>query len=153
MRRADLLLEVVDAADPHLKEHRATIAGVLEELGVDEKPRLVAANKCDLPGAATADIPGALRISAATGSGLPELRATLERELGEQGSPINLALPYTAAGMIEALRGRAGLKIAYDDDLIRLTGFASPEVAGQLARLALPGPQEKRETTRAAKRK
>jgi hypothetical protein len=55
--------------------------------------------------------------------------------------------------MIEALRGRAGLKIAYDDDLIRLTGFASPEVAGQLARLALPGPQGKRETTRAAKRK
>lgn len=153
VRRADLLLEVVDAADPHLKEHRATIAGVLEELGVDEKPRLVAANKCDLPGAATADIPGALRISAATGSGLPELRATLERELGEQGSPINLALPYTAAGMIEALRGRAGLKIAYDDDLIRLTGYASPEVAGQLARLALPGPQGKRETTRAAKRK
>jgi hypothetical protein len=84
---------------------------------------------------------------------LPELRATLERELGEQGSPINLALPYTAAGVIEALRGRAGLKIAYDDDLIRLTGFASPEVAGQLARLALPGPQGKRETTRAAKRK
>ena len=35
--RADLLLEVVDAADPHLREHRATIEAVLEELGAIEQ--------------------------------------------------------------------------------------------------------------------
>ena len=138
VRRADLLLEVVDASDPHLKEHRATIAEVLEELGADEKPRLVAANKCDLPGANAADIPEAVRISAATGMGLPALRATVEHVLGQQGSPINLALPYTAAGAIEALRGRAGLKVSYDDDLIRVSGSAAPDVAGQLMRLATP---------------
>ena len=64
--------------------------------------------------------------------------ATLERELAEQGSPIDLALPYTAAGVVEALRGRPGLKVSYDDDLIRVHGFAAPEVAGQLTRLATP---------------
>ena len=138
VRRADLLLEVVDAADPHLNEHRATIAGVLEELGADEKPRLVAANKCDLEGANSVALPDAVRISAATGMGLPALRAALERELAEQGSPIDLALPYTAAGVVEALRGRPGLKVSYDDDLIRVHGFAAPEVAGQLTRLATP---------------
>ena len=58
--------------------------------------------------------------------------------LGKQGSPINLALPYTAAGAIEALRGRAGLKVSYDDDLIRVSGSAAPDVAGQLMRLATP---------------
>ena len=37
--RADVLLEVVDAADPHAPEHRATVQAVLEELGAGDKPR------------------------------------------------------------------------------------------------------------------
>ena len=49
VNRADVLLEVVDAADPHRVEHRATVQAVLEELGAGDKPRLVAYNKADLP--------------------------------------------------------------------------------------------------------
>ena len=33
VNRADILLEVVDAADPHAPEHRATVQAVLDELG------------------------------------------------------------------------------------------------------------------------
>ena len=39
VNRADVLLEVVDAADPHLDEHRATVQTVLDELGAGDKPR------------------------------------------------------------------------------------------------------------------
>ncbi|HLY12741.1 MAG TPA: GTPase HflX, partial [Candidatus Limnocylindrales bacterium] len=45
VNRADVLLEVVDASDPHAAEHRITVQAVLDELGAGEKPRVVALNK------------------------------------------------------------------------------------------------------------
>ena len=48
VNRADVLVEVVDASDPHVDEHRATVQTVLDELGAGDKPRLVAFNKADL---------------------------------------------------------------------------------------------------------
>ena len=50
VNRADILIEVVDASDAHVTEHRATVQTVLDELGAGEKPRLVAYNKADLAG-------------------------------------------------------------------------------------------------------
>src|SRR4029453_5531697 len=44
VNRADVLIEVVDAADGHFEEHRATVQTVLDELGAGDKPRLVAFN-------------------------------------------------------------------------------------------------------------
>src|SRR5690349_11009843 len=46
--RADVLLEVVDASDPHAPEHRQTVQMVLDELSAGEKPRVVVYNKADL---------------------------------------------------------------------------------------------------------
>src|SRR5258708_21850753 len=37
VNRADVLLEVVDASDPHVEEHRATVQTVLDELGAGDK--------------------------------------------------------------------------------------------------------------------
>src|SRR5512132_2747215 len=48
VNRADVLIEVVDAADAHREEHRATVQLVLDQLGAGEKPRLVVYNKVDL---------------------------------------------------------------------------------------------------------
>ena len=45
---ADLLLHVIDAADPDRDEHMATTAKLLEELGLDHIDRLVVFNKADL---------------------------------------------------------------------------------------------------------
>src|SRR3954454_1974602 len=50
--RADVLIEVVDASDPHFAEHRETVQLVLDELGAGDKPRVVAFNKSDLLGSA-----------------------------------------------------------------------------------------------------
>ena len=44
---ADLLLHVVDAADPNIAEHIATTEKLLEELELDQVPRLVVYNKAD----------------------------------------------------------------------------------------------------------
>ncbi len=48
VNRADVLLEVVDGADAHAPEHRATVQPVLDELGAGDKPRVVVYNKADL---------------------------------------------------------------------------------------------------------
>ena len=55
VNRADVLVEVVDASDPHNVEHRATVQVVLDELGAGDKPRLTAYNKADLVAPAALD--------------------------------------------------------------------------------------------------
>jgi GTP-binding protein HflX len=131
VERADLLLEVIDASDRHWAEHRETVADVLAELGVDEKPRIAVANKCDRPNAA-ALIEGAVKVAAATGEGLPLLVAELEAVLQRQGVAVDIELPYGVVGEVEAIRARSGIQVAYEDASVRVTGFAPAEVAKEL---------------------
>jgi len=46
--QADLLIHVLDASSPAVLAHNQAVLGVLEELGVREKPRITALNKIDL---------------------------------------------------------------------------------------------------------
>ena len=131
VERADLLLEVIDASDRHWAEHRKTVADVLAELDVDEKPRIAVANKCDRPNAA-ALIEGAVKVAAATGEGLPILLAELEAVLQRQGVAVDIELPYGVVGEVEAIRARSGIQVAYEDASLRVTGFAPAEVAKEL---------------------
>ena len=134
--RADLLLEVVDASDHHALEHRATVQAVLDELSAAEKPRIIAANKIDAAEMHPREIdPAALGVSAATGLGLGPLRSAIEESLQRQGTPVDLRLPYTAVGEVEAIRARGGIQVAYDEDALHVTGFATPEMASELKRL------------------
>jgi GTP-binding protein HflX len=134
--RADLLLEVVDASDHHALEHRATVQAVLDELGAAEKPRIIAANKIDAAQMHAREIdPAALGVSAATELGLGPLRSALEEALQSQGTPVDLRLPYTAVGEVEAIRARGGIQVAYDEDALHVTGFATAELASELKRL------------------
>ena len=47
---ADLVLHVIDASQPVWEEQRVVVEQVLEELGVDDRPRLMVFNKIDLLG-------------------------------------------------------------------------------------------------------
>jgi GTPase len=76
---SDLLLVVLDVADPRAREQRQTVAEVLSEIGADDQPRVVCLNKVDkLEHNAdllvfTAEQPDAITISAKTGRGLDQL--------------------------------------------------------------------------------
>jgi GTP-binding protein HflX len=78
---ADLVLHVVDRSHPRWQEQAEVAEGVMDELGVDRERVIKVFNKSDL---VPADAPrdGGLWISAATGEGLPELKALLARRLG-----------------------------------------------------------------------
>jgi GTP-binding protein HflX len=85
---ADVLLLVIDIADPAWEDKRAEVLAVLEELGASAVPRIEVHNKIDL----TEDSqprcqprPGfypALRVSAAAGLGFDLIHEALATELG-----------------------------------------------------------------------
>ncbi len=80
---ADLLLHVVDASHVNRDEQINAVDAVLCEIGAAELPRILVQNKCDAAGLA----PGverdeygkicAVRLSALTGAGVPDLHAAL----------------------------------------------------------------------------
>jgi GTP-binding protein HflX len=80
---ADLVLHVIDAAHPNRDEQIAAVEAVLAEIGADETPQVRVYNKIDAadlaPGVERDEsgIIRAVRLSALTGAGCPELLATL----------------------------------------------------------------------------
>ncbi len=86
-READLLLHVVDAADPERDERIRQVNEVLTEIGAGDLPQLLVFNKLDrlVETAPRLDLPqdGAARVwlSALAGSGLELLRAELVQRL------------------------------------------------------------------------
>jgi GTPase len=85
VRDADLLVHVVDASAPAAEEQRSVAEQVLGELGVEQRRVLLAYNKTDRPCPAALGFAG-LRISAATGAGLPELREEIVKRLVALGT-------------------------------------------------------------------
>jgi GTP-binding protein HflX len=137
--RADLILEVVDAADAHAVEHRAVVQAVLEELGAGATPRIVAFNKADLLSetARDPDAPGPLvgetvLVSALTGFGLDTLRARLSAALSDLWQAVDVALPYTEGQLLARVRERGNVELNYRGHDVRVRGRLDPALAGEL---------------------
>jgi GTPase len=144
--RADVLLEVADVSDPHVKEHRVTVQEVLDELGAGTKPRLVAYNKADLLAPAGGDgqapapaVGDAVLVSALTGYGLDTLRVALSRQLAELWEDVDVALPYTAGELLSRVRERGTVQIDYRGRDVRIRGRMVPSLAGELRAAAANG--------------
>jgi GTP-binding protein HflX len=139
VNRADVLIEVVDAADPHFEEHRATVQTVLDELGAGDKPRLVAFNKADLiegsarNGALPAPaIAGSVFVSALTGYGMDTLRAEIAALLASLWVDIDVSLPYAAGELLARVRERGTIELDYGERDVRVRGRVAPSLAGEL---------------------
>ena len=148
VNRADVLVEVVDAADAHAAEHRATVQAVLDELGAGDKPRLVAYNKADLltsaAGAngdggggavlasAAPSVGGAVFVSALTGFGLDTLRVELSALLASLWEEIDVRVPYTEGELLARVRERGTIDIEYSDRDVRIRGKVAPALAAEL---------------------
>jgi GTP-binding protein HflX len=110
---ADLLLHVVDASHPRVREQIAAVQQVLEEIAAADKPTLVVLNKIDrLPGAGEvaallAEHPGAVAISALTGEGISELMEELGARLRPVRDYLELEVPHGEAAVIARLHAVA----------------------------------------------
>jgi len=136
--RADVLVEVVDAADAHAPEHRATVQAVLDELGAGDKPRLTAFNKADLlyPGTdgdrPAPAVAGSVLVSAATGFGLDTLRAEIAALLASIWEDIDVVVPYSAGELLARVRERGTVEVEYRERDVRIRGQIAPSLAGEL---------------------
>ena len=94
---ADLVLHVIDAANPERERHMAAVTRVLEEVGAIEVPRVEVYNKIDLISAderrrmQEAD-PSALLISAHTGAGCDELLDSVASKLALDQERVTIEL-------------------------------------------------------------
>jgi GTP-binding protein HflX len=139
VNRADVLVEVVDASDAHLREHRATVQTVLDELGAGDKPRLVAFNKADLVDAAARDgatpapaLAGSVFVSALTGYGLDTLRAEMAALLASLWIDVDLHVSYAAGELLARVRERGTVELEYGEQDVRVRGRMAPALAGEL---------------------
>jgi GTP-binding protein HflX len=104
--RADLVVHLVDAAQPDPAGQVAAVRAVLGEVGAAEVPELLALNKVDLLDEVSRarlarQLPGALPISAATGEGIDELLATIATRLPHPPVELAVLLPYDRGDLVD----------------------------------------------------
>lgn len=109
VRDADLLLHVVDASHPNMREQMDAVESVLEEIGAAEKPRLTVLNKIDLLGDGDRErlrkvYPDAVLISAVSGAGLEDLVDKIESDLSGNFVKVNLKIPYENGNVVQLVR-------------------------------------------------
>ena len=146
VNRADILLEVVDVADRHAREHRQTVQAVLHDLGAADKPRLLVYNKADLVDPAAADgavpapsIAGSVLVSALSGYGMDTLRARLSALLADLWEEVDVALPYSEGELLSRVRERGSVDIGYRARDVRVRGRVAPSLASELRAAAWTG--------------
>ena len=83
IRRADLVLHVVDRSHPQWREHMNVGEAVLVDLGVEMQRVVPVFNKADLVPGPVDTTPGRLALSALTGAGIDELKAHLRDRIGK----------------------------------------------------------------------
>ena len=142
VRRADLLLEVVDAADPDFVGQQAAVQTVLDELGAGDKPRITVFNKIDLlpsdAGAPPASETSAF-VSAVTGAGLETLRERIGDALRHQMVAVDAVVPYERGELVARARTSGDVEERYEQEGVRVSGHLPASIASELAAAARTG--------------
>ncbi len=131
---ADLLLHVIDSADPNREEHIAVVDSLINKLAKPGTKVLRCFNKADL--VSPEDIPigeDVVKISAAKGQGMDTLLQTIEKALGHSRHRVSLLLPYTMGGMVDTLHASAQvLQVDYTPEGILAEAILDPILYGRL---------------------
>lgn len=131
---ADLLLHVIDSADPNREDHIAVVDRLIAQLAKPGTPVLRCYNKADL--VEKEDIPvgeDVVAISAAQGAGMDALRKAIEKALGHSRHHILVTLPYSMGGMVETLHDNAQvLSVDYTAEGIAVETIVDPILYGRL---------------------
>lgn len=131
---ADLLLHVIDSADPNREEHIAVVDKLIAQLAKPGTPVLRCYNKSDL--VSPEDIPAGddvVAISAANGTGCAALLAAIERALERARHHVMLCLPYSMGGQVETLHDNAQvLRVDYTADGIEIETVLNDILYGRL---------------------
>ena len=131
---ADLLLHVIDAADPNREEHIAVVDSLIAKLAKPGTKVLQCYNKADL--VSPEEIPvgqDIVKISAKKGYGMDALLKAIEDALGHSRHHVVVTLPYSMGGMVETLHsGAQVLNTDYTAEGIVVETIVDPILYGRL---------------------
>ncbi len=135
---ADLIIHVVDASNPQREKQMQIVYETLQNLGVSGKKVITLFNKQDklqeqeVMKDFKADY--TLKISAATGTGLEQLKEILEEVLREDKQFLEGTFPYDVGGQISAIRKYGELvEEEYREDGIYVRAFVPVEMYQNLS--------------------
>ena len=131
---ADLLLHVIDAADPDREDHIRVVDSLITKLAKPGTQVLRCYNKADL--VSPEEIPvgeDVVKMSAKTGMGMEQLLRSIERTLGHSRHHVTLTLPYSMGGMVETLHsGAQVMNVEYTGEGIVVEAVLDPILYGRL---------------------
>ena len=131
---ADLLLHVIDSADPNREEHIAVVDSLIAKLAKPGTPVLRCYNKAEL--ADPTEIPigkDVVPISAKTGAGMDRLLQSIEKALDQGRHHVLLCIPYSQGGLVDTLHKNAQvLSVDYTGDGIVVDAVVDPILYGKL---------------------
>jgi GTPase len=160
IEEAHLLVHVVDASQPAVTEQIRAVETVLGEIGVLDRPRLLAWNKIDLPAAAAAQhrapggSPEEVRISARTGEGIDTLLAKIDAMLGSPYASVAAMVPYEHYALVREAYERGSVGSREDTaEGVRLTATVPDDLADRLRAFPVPRVKAPRPRPAVAKRR
>ncbi len=138
-RYSDIILHVVDSADPWMEQHMYVVYDTLRQLKIQDKTIVTVFNKIDqLPeGTILKDVAAdyQVKISARTGEGIRELMDVLETILQSRSVYLERVFPYQEAGKLQLIRkGGQLLSEEYTDEGIHVKAYVPAELFCQFFR-------------------
>lgn len=132
---ADIILNLCDASSPEAQLHLSVTKNLLEDLGCQDRPILAVLNKCDLVPSITQMplIGNAVRISAATGQGIPDLLEAIEQNLPVKNVKLTLLLPFAKSALAAEIRKDGEvLSEEYSEQGLQITALVPPHLLGEV---------------------
>ncbi len=141
---ADLLLHVVDGSDPDPLGQIQAVRIVLGEIDAAAVPELIVVNKVDAMSeddvlALRQALPGAMWVSARTGTGLDALRQAIAERLPRPDVDVEVLVPYDRGDLVARVhRDGEVLGETHEPDGTRLTARVDGALAAALQEFAAP---------------
>ena len=134
LQYADLLLHVIDSADPNRQEHIEVVDKLIASLAKPGTPVIYCYNKADL--VSREELPvgeNVIAVSAAKGNGMEALLKLIETTLGHARHEVRLCLPYSMGGQVDALHsGAKVLSVDYTAQGIEIRAVLDDILYGRL---------------------
>ncbi len=147
LEAADLLLHVVDVSSERASERADIVQGVLDELGVGDRPMLMALNKADLladsaeeleqtlPEARAAD---SVVVSGQLGWNIDELLERIETMLERGFLRLRVRIPYEETALVDLFHRRGSIATErHTEKGTLITGSLPARFAGPFRRFAV----------------
>ena len=130
---ADVLLHVIDISNPEWEEQARVVNDLIVQLGAESTPCIRVFNKCDAYIGILPHGEDVVCISAKSGEGADMLVKKLSDMLDKGKRHVRLKIPYSAAGIVDALnREAAVLSLEYGEEGIEAEAIVPPELFGRV---------------------